>query len=150
MVLIRTLRDLSIDTSITEAYYTEGPLHFDEWYALVQEKYPNATKIACQDNHLTKLNCPNAIKIWCSDNQLTELNYSNAIRIFCYDNPNLEIIKAPKLKELHYDSDTDVVIPIELDNPKIYDKNYNILNYNEIVERIIQLKRRYTKSAKKI
>ena len=46
---------------------------YDEWYALVQEKYPNATKIACQDNHLTKLNCPNATIIYCLNNPCWKL-----------------------------------------------------------------------------
>lgn len=168
MVIIQELKDSSIDTSVTKAVYNEGPFHFDEWYALVQKKYPNATEIDCCDNQLTELNCPNAAEIYCYNNQLTEFNCPNATVIYCYNNqltklncpnatiiyclnnPNLKIINAPKLKKLRYDNNIDTIIPIELDNPIIYNKNYNELNYNEIVEQVTRLKQKYTKSAMKV
>ena len=32
MVLIEKLINSDIDYTVIKAYYTEGPIHFDEWY----------------------------------------------------------------------------------------------------------------------
>jgi hypothetical protein len=78
MILIQEFRDSPINTSITKAKYVEGSDNFDEWHALVREKYPNVTDIDCSSNKLTKINCySNIRKLDCSLNNLKILNYAN-------------------------------------------------------------------------
>ncbi len=47
-------------------------------------------------------------------------------------------------------ANADTIIPIELDNPIIYDKDHNIINYDEMVKQVTQLNQRYTESARKL
>jgi hypothetical protein len=149
MVIIGEIKKSAIDTSITFARYVEGPDKFDEWYALVRQKYPNATRIHCANNKLTSISCPNATQINCQDNNLTELYCPSATKIWCFNNPNLRLIDAPNLEYLSYDPNINIMIPLELDNPTICDKKKNGLNYEEIVEQLIA-SRQSTKSARKI
>jgi hypothetical protein len=84
MVLISEITE--VNTTIRVAIYTEGPDHFDEWYALVQEMYPNATHIDCPNNQLTSLDCPGAMYVYCANNLLTSLNCPDAYWINCANN----------------------------------------------------------------
>ncbi len=83
MVLISEMLNLQVNKDITFAVYTEGPDHFDEWYALVKQKYPNITSIYCWNNGLTSIKCFDAIKIYCNDNELISLECPNATLVSC-------------------------------------------------------------------
>jgi hypothetical protein len=111
---------------------------------------PDVVRLFCNDNKLTEISCPNAIDINCQYNNLTELYCPSATRIWCFSNPDLRIIDAPNLKYLSYDPNIETMIPLELDNPTICDRDKNKFNYEEIVERLITLRRTPTKSARKI
>ena len=75
MVLIQELKCALVDNIVTEAIYEEGPDHFDEWYKLVREKYPNLKQIDCSNNKLTSLPEIDDIPyIDCSNNRLKFLD----------------------------------------------------------------------------
>jgi len=100
MVLISELLNLQYTKNITVAYYTEGPDHFDEWYALVKQKFPNIETIYCYENKLTSLKCLDPIKLFCYDNQLVSLECPNAIQIDCRRN-KLTSLNCPNVKNVN-------------------------------------------------
>ena len=117
MASISYLVKSSVDLEVKIATYTEGPDHFDEWFALVKEKYPNIRVVNCKNNNLTSLkcsniailncgdnklehlDCPGVLYIECSNNNLTTLNAPDAIDIIC-ENNKLESINCPNMVQL--------------------------------------------------
>lgn len=96
MTLISYLKTCKVNLTITSVHYTEGANKFDEWYALVRQKFPNAKEIHCSGNGLKTLNCPGALIVYCNDNNLTELKCNNAIIVHCFNNklPNICLLSA--------------------------------------------------------
>jgi hypothetical protein len=145
MVIIGEIKKSAIDTSITFARYVEGPDKFDEWYALVRQKYPNATRIHCANNKLTSISCPDAteincggnklisiycpdvIKLYCNDNKLTSISCPNATQINCQDN-NLTELYCPSATKIWCFNNPNLRL---IDAPNLeylsYDPNINIM-----------------------
>ena len=46
-ISLAKLKCISKNTSIKKAIYVDGPDHFDEWYQLIKELFPNINKIIC-------------------------------------------------------------------------------------------------------
>jgi hypothetical protein len=152
MVLIRELRGLIIDRSVIFAKYIEGPDHFDEWYALVREKYPNVTKINCENNKLTEINCPDAIKIVCSNNNIKSLNCPNAVKVTCGYNyleslncPNATYIECTdnNLTELNCPNAAIICCCYNLDLRIINAPKLQVLIYDNTINTTIPLDLKY-------